>query len=714
VRFHPALVFSVYLLTSVVVASCGSGVNGSSGYGVESGVAQKGPLLQGSEIFVSELGDEDLQPTGRTYLFQTNDNLGRFSAKDVDFESPYLSTVAQGYYYNEITGSSSSDLVFLRGLSDIHRNIDTAINVNALSSVVVNRILNLATGRLKIDFQLARSQAQREVLDSLFIYNSQDILSGLNVGGVVQPSGLTSLDLSRGRAGDQILAAVSGIVMTAGASGSGVNTLLSEFENDIADDGYLNNSTNYPVSVSSLLCAAASSTDFAKVAANLNSFYGTAYVGKDLSQWVDTSGCVDQVIDKYKYYVKNAVVGVENKSPGYMVGGEDAGQCLSVDSGVLYLNGTPIRGGAVGVVKGDVVVMGGTLAVAGTSSQFLRRSPRLPGGGCPGLAPSSGLTRVAKFTISAPVVISGIVSTLAGSGAVGSLNGQGSAASFNNPSNVAVDALGNVYVADTTNNLIRKISPVGVVTNFAGSGAAGSADGPAGSATFNAPIGIAVDATGNVFVADSLGQLIRKITPDGVVSTFAGSGNRGSGDAQGRDASFNNPLGISFDSAGNLYVADAYNGRIRKVTPSGMVSTLATGFSYPWATAVDGSGNVYVTDPGASRIYKVTSGGGVTSLAGSGSAGFADGTGSAAMFNNPLGIVLDTAGNIYVGDDGNRRLRKISSTGVVVTLAGSGISGSSDGTGVAASFNRLAGIALDSGGSLYVADPGANLIRKIN
>ena len=215
---------------------------------------------------------------------------------------------------------------------------------------------------------------------------------------------------------------------------------------------------------------------------------------------------------------------------------------------------------------------------------------------------------------------------------------------------VAVDSAGNVYVADTYNDEIRKITPSGVVTTLAGSaGQAGSSDGTGSAARFDWPEGVAVDSAGNVYVADCRNDEIRKITPSGVVTTLAGSaGQYGSSDGTGSAARFDGPMGVAVDSAGNVYVADYGNDEIRKITPSGVVTTLA------------GS---------------------------AGQTGSSDGTGSAARFYYPEGVAVDSAGNVYVADAGNDEIRKITPSGVVTTLAGSaGQTGSSNGTGSAASF----------------------------
>ena len=280
--------------------------------------------------------------------------------------------------------------------------------------------------------------------------------------------------------------------------------------------------------------------------------------------------------------------------------------------------------------------------------------------------------------------------TLAGQpGGQGNADGTGSAARFNCPVGVAVDSAGNVFVADYDNYTIRKVTPAGVVTTLAGSaGNGGSADGTGSAARFNQPSGVAVDSAGNVFVADTDNHTIRKVTPAGVVTTLAGSaGASGSTDGTGSAARFDDPEGVAVDSAGNVFVADTDNHTIRKVTPAGVVTTLAgsagasgstdgTGsaarFYYPVGVAVDSAGNVFVADTGNHTIRKVTPAGVVTTLAGSaGNSGSADGTGSAARFNDPEGVAVDSAGNVFVADCFNNTIRKVTSAGVVTTLAGS-------------------------------------------
>ena len=284
------------------------------------------------------------------------------------------------------------------------------------------------------------------------------------------------------------------------------------------------------------------------------------------------------------------------------------------------------------------------------------------------LVPSFLPSPIPASTMSPLLTLSGVVTTLAGS-TQGYADDTGAAAQFSGSTGVAVDAAGNVYVADNYNHRIRKVSPTGVVTTLAGS-TQGYADGTGAAAQCNNPSGVAVDVAGNVYVADWGNNRIRKVSPAGVVTTLAGS-TQGYADGTGAAAKFDGPVGVAVDAAGNVYAADSSNRRICKVSPAGVVTTLAgstkgyadgTGaaakFDDPAGVAVDASGNVYVADWGNNRIRKVSPAGVVTTLAGS-TKGYADGTGAAAQFSLPSCVAIDGAGTIYVGDHGNHRIRKI-------------------------------------------------------
>jgi len=329
------------------------------------------------------------------------------------------------------------------------------------------------------------------------------------------------------------------------------------------------------------------------------------------------------------------------------------------------------------------------------------------------------LTTTLIMTLTGTAQVS--VTSLAGSIA-GYANGIGLAAQFSNPNGVATDSEGNVYVADTSNSKIRKITPAGMVSTLAGS-TQGFADGAGATAKFSNPIGVATDAAGNVYVADTYNSKIRKISPDGMVSTIAGS-TQGFADGIGDVARFSLPSRIAIDAADNIYVADTGNYKIRKITPAGMVSTIAGStqgfadgigsaarFSGVQAIAIDTDGNVYVTDSSNYKIRKITADGMVSTLAGS-TQGFADGIGTQAQFYFPQGVTTDVTGNIYVADSNNYKIRKITPAGFVTTIAGSTV-GFADGIGDVAQFVYPTGLATDAVGNLYVADYGNHKIRKI-
>ena len=335
------------------------------------------------------------------------------------------------------------------------------------------------------------------------------------------------------------------------------------------------------------------------------------------------------------------------------------------------------------------------------------------------------------------ITSAGVVTTFAGTvGSAGITDGVGTAARFNKPRAVVIDSSGNLFVADYNNNCIRKITSSGTVTTFAGNSAAfGSADGVGTAATFSLPAGLTIDPSGNLYVADTSNNTIRKITSAGAVTTLAGSASAGAGkvDGAGSAARFNLPTGLTLDNSGNLYVADLGNELIRKVTPAGVVTTVAGAggtsgtldgsgfilnpalFSGPSSAATDSSGNVYVADTTTHVIRKVTPAGVVTTLAGTArSSGTTDGNGSAARFSSPGGVALDGSGNVYVADTGNHTIRKITAAGDVSTLAGiAGTAGSANGAGTAATFNLPSKLAVDGSGNVYVADYANHTIRKI-
>ena len=387
----------------------------------------------------------------------------------------------------------------------------------------------------------------------------------------------------------------------------------------------------------------------------------------------------------------------------FVAGGSD-NAIRKVSSGGIV---TTVAGGnpasILNVPEGVVVDSSGNLYVADTFNQSIRR-----------------------------ITSAGVVSLFAG-GSFGSGDGTGAAAQFYNPRGIALDSAGSLYVADSGNNTIRKISPAGVVSTLAGTaGVTGSADGTGAAAQFNFPCGVAVDAAGNLFVTDSGNSTIRKITPAGVVTTLAGhAGQQGHVDGGAATSRFYQPQGVAVDAAGNVYVADMLDHTVRKVTSSGTTSTLAGMSTFLSAGTADGTGSaarfrrvtslamapggdVYLTDSDSHTIRRVTAAGVVTTVAGSADlSGTADGTGSAARFLVPDGIAVDASGNLYVSDSGNKRLRVITPGTVVTTLAGgpAGVPGTANGTGSAASFTDPRDIAPDFTGNFFVAD--SDRIRRV-
>jgi DNA-binding beta-propeller fold protein YncE len=277
---------------------------------------------------------------------------------------------------------------------------------------------------------------------------------------------------------------------------------------------------------------------------------------------------------------------------------------------------------------------------------------------------------VVKFTTSTTLSsVTGTVTTFAGSITGGYGNGTGTGALFNNPIGIALDAQGNIYVSDSFNNRIRKITKAGVVTTFAGNGTAGYANGAGASAQFYGPQGLTVDAQGNVFVADFGNNVIRKISTAGIVSTVAGNTTTGYVDGAGATvAEFNGPAAVAVDKQGNLYVADFNNNMIRKITSAGVVSTVA---------GTTTAGYVNATNNATTGVY--------------------------ALFNNPNGIVLDATGNMYVSDIGNNAIREITPAGVVTTIAG--------GPGQTDLIGNPGGLALDAKGNFYITDETGRVIE---
>lgn len=319
-----------------------------------------------------------------------------------------------------------------------------------------------------------------------------------------------------------------------------------------------------------------------------------------------------------------------------------------------------------------------------------------------------------------------IVSTLAGGTSAGFVDGIYSAAMFKNPEGVAVNPLGGIIVTDRENNAIRKISANGTVTTLAGDGTKGFANGNMADAVFSYPWKSDVDAAGNIVVADRDNFMIRKISVDGTVTTLAGSGSAGYADGAGAAAKFKQPLDVAFDPDGNVIVADNTGHLIRKVAPDGTVSTIAgdgiagnsdgdgtnARFKNPSGLTFDKDGNIIVADRLNNLIRKITPDGKVSTIAGDGTTGYVDGDAMSARFSGPYGVAVDSKGNIIVADLGNNKIRKITPSGKVSTIAGSS-RGYSDGPGISAAFYNPTDVAVDANDNIYVADNGNHAIRKI-
>ncbi len=324
---------------------------------------------------------------------------------------------------------------------------------------------------------------------------------------------------------------------------------------------------------------------------------------------------------------------------------------------------------------------------------------------------------------------SNTVSTYSGTGAAGANNGTGTSASFTFPASIITGGSGELFVGDFGNNLIRAINMSSVaVTTIAGTGTAGLVNGSATTAKFNGTANIVFDSNGNLYVADEENNVIRVINTAGTVSTLCGSGLAGYQDGPASSARFDHPEGMATDAAGNLYVADGHNNVIRKIALStGIVSTYAgTGiagfangalssatFNDPYGLTMDASGNLYVADILNNSIRKINAATNIVSTyAGTGTKGLSNGPAASATFNYPLGCIFDSFGNMFVADTYNNVIRKISSTGTVTTFAGTGTAGATDGPASTASFNFPIGLAI-SGNGIFVADTHNNVIRKI-
>src|SRR5437660_9695475 len=333
----------------------------------------------------------------------------------------------------------------------------------------------------------------------------------------------------------------------------------------------------------------------------------------------------------------------------------------------------------------------------------------------------------------------GTITTVAGTGVAGYSGDAGPAtvATLHLPDGVAVDGAGDLFIADSTNNRIRKVSPTGVITTIAGTGTAGySGDGGAATlAKLNFPTDLALDGAGNLFVADFYNSRVRKISAGGVITTVAGSGMPGYSGNGGPAtlARMTSPAGVDVDAAGNLYIADYGNSTVREVSTAGLITTVAgtgasSGYSGDGGPATSaqlkspadvavGGGNIYIADSGNSRVRKVTPGGTITTFAGTGAATYSGdgGPATSASFLWPVGLAVDSSSQVFVADLSGNRVRKIDGSGTITTVAGTGTAGYSGDGGPAASATLFgpARVNLDSAGNFFISDSSNNRVRKV-
>lgn len=348
------------------------------------------------------------------------------------------------------------------------------------------------------------------------------------------------------------------------------------------------------------------------------------------------------------------------------------------------------------------------------------------------------LTTIALVAGGPALAESSVIKTVAGNGTAGFSGDDAPATEAslgNNPWSAAVDTAGNLYIADTGNNRIRKVDTLGVIHTVAGNGVAGfSGDGgPATAATLNGPFGVAVDAASNVYIADTNNNRIRKVDTKGIISTVAGGDTFGfSGDGgPATAATLYAPESVALDSFGNLYIADWGNARVRIINPAGLINTAAGNGSNGYngdgqpavaarisarCVAVDSAGNLYIADEENSRIRKVDREGLISTVVGNGSFGFSGDGGPAtqASLYSPYAVAVGKSGRIFVADFVNNRVRVVDSDGVINTVAGDGIAGFSgdDGAATAAEISNLTGIAIDAAENIYIPD-GTHRIREV-
>jgi|GEM_PF-265150 len=433
-----AIRLALSALSIVVLSACGGGTSSTvsqtgTGFTVEGGLAQKGPLLKGSRVTIAELNPLNYQPSGLSYDLLTKDNMGGFSSSGINFTRQHVQTFAQGYYLDEITGQPATDSVLLQAQGDL--TIDRLVNVNLLTTLAGPRIVALVTDKTNAyglstyrNFAKSRTQAQKEVLAAFRIYNGADMMSGdTSTTTVTIPNNFSELDIAKDATPNKILVALSALVMKIGVNGVGVSQFIANFQLDLVDDGLINGTAGSSALQASINTASAE-VNLSTVASSLNTFYAlplnlnaltstTTFAATQLTPWVDSSGGTDLVVNKYKSSDTAAVVGTVSKSAAYTTGSDDAGTCFSVGSvtsvsgttttattaatGALYVNGaTAAATTPVLVTKGQSVVLGLTATAAGSYAGFIQRFAATSGA-CVTATSTTVVTRLQKHSITA-------------------------------------------------------------------------------------------------------------------------------------------------------------------------------------------------------------------------------------------------------------------------------------------------------------------------
>jgi len=401
--------------TAMLLTACGGGDGAKvskidNGFSVEGGIAQKGPMAAGSRVAIDELISSTFASAGASYNLQTTGDLGSFDTSALRISRQYIKTYVSGYYRNEMTGALANDQVTLMAYSDL--DADRLVNVNLLTTLAGPRIEKLVQDKTSTStyrkFSAARTQAQKEVLAAFRIYNSTDLMpGGTDSTQNIVAGSFNELDLSKTQTGSQILAALSAVAVQAGTNGAGISEFIADFQADLAADGLINQAA-----VRTQIDTASAATDMAKVATNLKTFFPTTTVTAALlSPWVDSSGGVDLVIDKFKS-TASGTSGTETRSDAYAAGADDVGQCFSASAGNLYKGTTatftPATANLVtGTAKasaGDFFKIGLTGAT-GQTSGFMQRSAQVTTvsgtssvSACPTVVPTTNVTRVAMYS----------------------------------------------------------------------------------------------------------------------------------------------------------------------------------------------------------------------------------------------------------------------------------------------------------------------------